>query len=448
MGVKQMISIMRKIAYYWCPKAIIMFVLLALLPLYGIGSASEGQGVVYIIPIRGEITPAMASFVADNIELANTAKAEGVIIEISTLGGRADAAMAIKNAIIESEVPVTVYIEDRAVSAGALITLAANTIVMAPGSHMGAAEPVPNNPKAVSAISAEFKGVAEVRGRDPQIAAAMVDRNIAIPGLTEAGSILSLTAEEAYRVNFADVILYGRDELLRQLGLEEFHITEIHPDARIRIAQFLTRTDVASMLLTIGMLAIMIEIFTAGFGAAGIVGFVSFALYFGGGFIAGHTEWWPILLFALGAGLLIAEATMPGFGILGISGIATVFASLILAAPDPVRGITSVGIAFFVSAVAIPVLGKMFGWAKMLNRFVMAEVLTVEGGNVLVESGKKVPSPGDTGIAITQLRPAGIVEIDGTRYDVISDGDFVLSGEYVKVVQATASKVVVVRYSK
>lgn len=410
--------------------------------------SEQNEGVVYVIPIRGEITPAMAAFVSENIDLANTARAEAIIIEISTLGGRADAAMAIKDSILNSAVPVIVYIQDRAVSAGALISIAANYIAMAPGSHMGAAEPVPNDPKAVSAISAEFKGVAEVRGRDPQIAAAMVDRNISIPNLTEAGSILSITAEEAYKLNFAEVVLYGRANLLEHFELDNFHITEIHPDVGIRIAQFLTRTEVSSILLTIGMLAIAIEVFTAGFGIAGIIGISSFALYFGGGFLAGHTEWWPILLFAIGAVLLIAEAAVPGFGVLGISGIVTVLASLVLAAPDPVRGATAVGIAFITSLIAIPVLGKIFGWTRILGKFVMAEVLTVEGANVFIEPGVNLPFPGDIGVVVTQLRPAGIVEINGRKFDVVSDGDFIQSGENVKVVQATASKIVVVKYSK
>lgn len=426
----------------------IIILMLILFASTGIVFADNANGSVYIIPVRGEITPAMAAFVERNIDLANTARAKGILIEISTLGGRADAAMGIKTAILDSQVPVTVFIEDRAVSAGALISIAANTIIMAPGSHIGAAEPVPNTPKAVAAIAAEFKGAAEARGRNPQIAAAMVDRSIVIPGLTEAGSILSLTAREAYDAGYADALLYGRNEVLKHLDWVGAHINEVYPDISIRIAQFLTRHEVASILLTIGMLALIVEVFAPGFGLPGIIGLISFALYFGGGFLAGHTEWWPIMLFALGIGLLIAEAAMPGFGVLGISGVIVVFASFILAAPDPVRGMTSVGIAFIASAVAIPILGRIFGWAKLLNRFVMAEVLTADVGYVSINESVKIPELGQTGIAVTQLRPAGIAEFGGTRYDCMSDGEFIPGGAEVKVVQATASKIVVVRYSK
>lgn len=426
----------------------IVSIMLMLFVFMGTSYADVSDGSVYVIPIRGEITPAMAAFVVRNIEFANTARAKGILIEISTLGGRADAAMGIKTAILNSQVPVTVFIEDRAVSAGALITVAANTIVMANGSHMGAAEPIPNTPKAVSAIAAEFKGAAEARGRDPRIAAAMVDRNIVIEGLTEAGSILSMTALEAYENGYADALLNTRDEVLTHLGWDNVLINEVHPDVRIRIAQFLTRSEVASILLTLGMLALVIEVFAPGFGLPGILGLLCFALYFGGGFLAGHTEWWPIMLFALGVGLLIAEAAMPGFGVLGISGIILVLVSLVLAAPDPIRGMTSVSIAFVASIIAVPILGKIFGWSKILNRFVMSEVLTADAGKVFIDTSVKVPEPGQTGKALTQLRPAGIAEINGTRYDCISDGEFIPVGSDVKVVQATASKIVVVKYSK
>jgi len=405
-------------------------------------------GSVYIIPVRGEITPAMAAFVTRTIDLANTARAKGIIIEISTLGGRADAAMGIKTAILESRVPVTVFIEDRAVSAGALISIAANHIIMASGSHMGAAEPIPNTPKAVSAITAEFKGAAEARDRDPQVAAAMVDRTIMIPNITEEGSILSLTAQEAYEIGFINALLSSRAEVLTYLGLEGLTVTTVNPDVRIRIAQFLTRSDVASILLTLGMLAFIIELFAPGFGFPGIIGITLFSMYFGGGFIAGHTEWWPILLFALGLGLLIAEAAMPGFGVFGISGIIVVFASLVLAAPDPVRGLTSVGIAFTVSVISIPILGKIFGWQKLLSRFIMADVLNTEAGNVLVNSNTQLPEIGQIGTVLTQLRPSGIVRFGDTRYDCISDGEFIQIDQLVKVVQATNSKIVVVKYNE
>ena len=158
---------------------------------------AETAQAVYIVPVEGEITPAMAAFLESRLTEASRNNAIGVIIEISTLGGRVDSAIQMRDAIIASEVPVVVYIANRAISAGALISIASDTIVMAPGSHIGAAEPVPNEPKALAYVSGEFRTTAELTGRDPQVAMAMVDKTIEIAGLIGAGEILDLTANEA-----------------------------------------------------------------------------------------------------------------------------------------------------------------------------------------------------------------------------------------------------------
>lgn len=410
-------------------------------------SQGNNDDTIFIIPVRGEITPATAIFVADSIEEANQVNAQGIMIEISTLGGRADAAMGIKSSILESRVPVTVFISDRAVSAGALITIAANTILMTPGSQMGAAEPVPTDPKIVSAISAEFRAAAEARGRDPLIAAAMVDRNIVIENLTAKDSILSLTAQEAYRVGFADGIVDDRDDALRFMGWEGSSITEIIPSPLMIVAQFLTRSEIASLLLIIGFLAFSAEFFMPGFGIAGIVGMVAFGLFFGGGLIAGTTQWLPVFMFALGLALLAIEITIPGFGVFGIGGIIVMLTSFVLAAPDPITGIFAVVIALIVTIIAIPIMIKFFGKSKLFRGVVVSDVLKPGMDEVSIYSKVKLPEIGQVGVAITALRPAGIVEFEGVRYDCMSDGQFINAHDKVTVVQATPAKVVVVKYN-
>ena len=126
---------------------LVILMLVASVFIQSSGTVASSNNKIYVIPVKGEITPAMASFVKQKIELANIEEARGVLLVISTLGGRVDAALDIKDAILSSNVPVVVYIKDRAVSAGALISIAANTIVMAPASHIGAAEPIPYSEK-------------------------------------------------------------------------------------------------------------------------------------------------------------------------------------------------------------------------------------------------------------------------------------------------------------
>lgn len=420
---------------------VLMMIMLSFSSVFADAPTSES---VFIIPVRGEITPAMAVFIQDNINEANRVNAKGIIIEISTLGGRADAAMDIKSAILDSNVPVTVFITDRAVSAGALITVAANTILMTPGSQMGAAEPIPNDPKIVSAISAEFRAAAEARGRDPHIAAAMADRSIVIENLTAANSILSLTAQEALRVGFADSIVSDREAALRYLGLENAPLIEISASPLMWIAQFLTRSEVASILLIIGFLGFLVEFFVPGFGVPGIIGLSAFALFFGGGILAGSTQWLPVVLFIVGLVLLIIEIAIPGFGIFGIGGIMVMLTSFVLAANDPVTGIISVVIALIVSLIAIPILYKIFGKSKLFKGIVVSDVLKGGMDEASIYAKVKIPEVGQIGVAITALRPAGIVDFDGVRYDCMSDGQFINAQDEVKVVQATAAKVVVV----
>ena len=408
-------------------------------------SAALTNDKIYIIPVQGEITPAMSSFVKRQIEMADSEEAQGILMVISTLGGRVDAAIDIKDKIIESEIPVVVYIKDRAVSAGALISIAANNIIMAPASHIGAAEPIPYSEKNVAAISAEFRSAAKFRGRDPQVAAAMVDKTIEIPGLTSEGSLLDMTAEEAEAYGYADAIIKGEEEAIAYLGWSDAQIYNAEPDFKIKIAQFLTSMEVASLLLLIGMIAVVIEIFAPGFGLPGIIGIVCFSLYFGGNFLAGNTEWWAVLLFIIGLVLLGIEMAVPGFGIFGISGIIAVLAGLVLAASNPLKGIVSVGIAILAALISIPIFSKYFGGARLFRRLILTEAVKPADSRPDAHHQESVDLIGKTGTSVTPLRPAGIIEIDGNRYDVVSDGEYIPPGEKVKVIESVGSKIVVTR---
>ena len=153
--------------------AAFIFVLVLLLTVFPCSSLAEKVDQVYVVSLKDEITPAMSAYLADQIEMAVLSGAEGIIIDISTLGGQVISALRMRDAILQSEIPIAVFVRTRAVSAGALITIAADTVVMAPGSHMGAAEPIPYSAKAVAMVSGEFRSTAEARGRNPLIAAGM-----------------------------------------------------------------------------------------------------------------------------------------------------------------------------------------------------------------------------------------------------------------------------------
>jgi len=401
------------------------------------------EDTVYVIPVKGEITPAMAVFFKEKIAEADKANAKGIIIEITTLGGRVDAAIKIKEAIINSQTPVAVYVEERAISAGALITIAAPKIIMAPGSHIGSAEPIPYTEKNVAFLRGEFQATAKRWGRDEKIAQAMVDKNIEIPGLSPKGSLLDIDAYTAYQYGYADAVLEGRENVLGYLGLSGMSIVEVVPGLRFRIAQFLTRSDVAPVLLIIGVIAILMELSIQGFGLPGIIGIISLALYFGGSFLAGYAEWWAIVFFLIGGILLIAELYVPG-GILGAVGLAFMLTGLILAAPDFFQGVKYVGTALIATIVAVPILFQLFGRMKTFDKIILSD--TVVGGDK-----KKVNREyssewlGKTGTVISALRPSGSAQIDGEKVDVISDGEFLLPGTKIKVIKVEGLSVVVTR---
>jgi membrane-bound serine protease (ClpP class) len=383
----------------------------------------------------------MAAYLEKQIAAAVADGSTGVLIEINTLGGQVVAATRMRDAIVGAPLPVAVYISDRAISAGALISIAAKKIVMAPGSHIGAAEPVPNEPKTLAFVSGEFRSTAEKTGRDPQIAAAMVDAAIVIPGLVEAGKILDLTSEEAMQVGYAVALAADRAEALQILGWENAALVIGEKDFRFGAAQFLSSYQITSLLLTLGMLLLVAELFIPGFGIAGILGIACFALYFTGGFLAGHTEWWSMLLFGVGAVLLAIEIFVPGFGVFGIGGLLAMFIGIVFAAPNPGQGIGSLAIALVLAIIAVPIFIKFFGRSKLLRRFVLATAETAESG--YVHAASKEDLLGQTGTTLTVLRPSGAVQIAGQRVDALAESEFIDRGVPVEVIRVEGTKVVV-----
>ncbi len=397
---------------------------------------------IHIVPLKGEITPAMSAFLVDQIEMADLAQAKGIIIDISTLGGRVDSALEMRKAITDSKIPIVVFVGDRAASAGALITIAADTIIMAPGSHMGAAEPIPYSEKNVAFVSGEFRTVAEEKGRDPLVAAGMADKDLEVPGFPK-GKLVNLTAEEAAKLDFIDGIESDITGVLEFMNWQNAQVVEIEPDTAVKIAQFLTRSDVASILLIIALFAMVIEIFVPGFGLPGITSIIAFALYFGGAFLAGNTEWWSVILFVIGLVLLIIEIFIPGFGIIGVSGIIMILLGIIFAAPTPGQGILNLGIAVAATAVLIPILVKIFGGPKLFRHLVLHESETVDKGYVNQAENSLSELLGKSGETITPLRPTGTILVGGKRLDAISEGSYLPNGIKIRVVEVQGTKIVV-----
>lgn len=408
---------------------------------------------VYVIPISGTIEPGLASFVKRALRTAEKDASGGrkvaVLIEVGTFGGRVDAAVEIKDALLGSKVPVISFVKERAWSAGALITLAGEHIVMAPGSSIGAAEVrtedgKPVDEKYISAFRTEFAATAESRGRNPQIAAAMVDKDIEIPGVVQSGKLLTLTATRAKELNFIDQVAASRGEVLRLYGFENASAVEISMSPAERLARFLTDPAVSSILLAVGFIGLLIEVLVAGWGLPGTIGLIALGLFFGGRLIAGLAGLEVILLFLLGLALLLLEIfVIPGFGVAGLAGIIAVVASIYMSFSSSTEALLAILVALVstgaVGFFAFKYLKRTSAWDRLIlntrQERELGYVAPLEQSDVVGKVGK----------ALTILRPAGTVEIDGRRLDVVTEGEFIPSDSRVQVVKVEGTRVVVRR---
>jgi len=417
---------------------------------HAVESAEPGEGAVYVIPVRRTVDPGLEAFLDRAIGEAEDAKAALIVFDMDTPGGRLDSAQAIGLRIRDAKVPTVAFVRGRAASAGAYIALNADAIAMAPGSMIGAAMIVDqtgkavDNPKLISAFTSDMAAAAAMNGRNPDIAAGMVDPErvvelAEIGRVKEKGRILSLTADEAHRVGYADQLAATLDDVLRWKGVDDRSVVEVKPTLAERIAAFVTQPGVTTLLLVIGIAGIAIEMLVPGFGAPGIAGLAAFALFFFGHSIAGLAGMEAIALFLLGVVLLVLELFVSSFGILGVLGAAGIVAGVWLSAGE--QGISSLVVALGFALVITVIVAWVFRKRGVWNRFILREQLTEDKGFVPNET--RTDLIGREGVALTPLRPAGVADIGGERVDVVTSGEFVESGRRIRVVTVEGIRVVV-----
>jgi membrane-bound serine protease (ClpP class) len=419
--------------------------------------APARKKVVLVIPIEGMIDLGLAPFVERVLQNAEEIRAEAVILEVNTFGGRVDAAVAIRDALLRSRRPTIAFVNKRAISAGALISLAAEKVVMARGATIGAATPVqmgqPGEPakpveeKSVSYVRKEFRATADARKRPGLIAEAMVDADVEIPDVIEKGKLLTLTTEGALKHKLADFEADSLDELRSKLGLIDAEVRHVQANWAERVVRFLTNPIVASLLMTVGMLGILVELRTPGFGIPGIVGLLSLAAFFWGHWLVELVGWEQILLVTVGVILLVIEVSfVPGFGVVGVLGILALLAGLSsslfgagASIATIVGAVSRVAISTAAALVAGLVLMRFLPALPGGRRLVLATALLGGGRS---ESSPSLPI-GTLGTALSALRPSGIASFGGRRIDVVSEGDFIESGEPLEVVRDEGTRVVV-----
>jgi membrane-bound serine protease (ClpP class) len=407
--------------------------------------ATDGE-IVYIVPLDGPVEAGLQRFLQRSFLEAEQAGATAIILELNTPGGRVDSASDIRDLIFDSPVPVYAYVRYSAISAGAFLALAGQEFYMAPGSSIGAAElrsmtGEEVDEKEISYWEGQMKTVAERQGKDPQVAAAMVRQEIEIEGLVNDRTLLTLTAHQAEEIGFTDGIFNTRSELLVHLGYADATQVMVDQSPAERLARFITNPNVATILISIGMAALVIEIMTAGFGVAGSISILAFALFFGGHIFAGFAGQEVVILFVLGVVLLLIEAVIPNFGIFGLSGMAAIVTSIVLSVGDTGLGLRMVVIALFLTAIIIMASLRFLKRTGLWSQIVLQFSETIDQGYVGPANLSHLV--GKDGITITSLRPSGTAEIEGKRIDVVSEGGFVAQGATVTVTFVEGTRVVV-----
>ena len=417
-------------------------------------------------------------YIQKGFEEAKNLKASTIIIEMNTYGGEVVYADSIRTKILNSDIPVYVFIDNNAASAGALISIACDKIYMRRGATIGAAtvvnqtgEKLPD--KYQSYMRATMRATAEAHGRDtvvngtdttftwkrnPLIAEAMVDERTVVPNVSEAGKILTFTTDEAIKYGYCD----GEAENIRQLiekemGKEPYRLVKYKPGFWDNVRGFLMSPILQSILIMLIIGGIYFEMQSPGIGFALGVAITAAVLYFAPLYIDGLAANWEILLFVIGVGLILVEIfVIPGFGITGIGGIVLVVAGLILSLLNNLNfNFDPVDSTVVTKALLTVISGVVLGFAAMLylsskigskgifRKLALNTSLEKEQGYIGV-SMNETSLVNRTGTAHTVLRPSGKVRIDDKVYDAVStDGTFIEKGSPVRVVRYETGQVYV-----
>ncbi len=398
------------------------------------------------IPVDSTIERGLESFLHRAFADAQKQQADLVILHINTPGGEVNAADQIGQLIRQAPLHVIAYIDNQAFSAGTYIALNANEIIMTPGSSMGAAAPIDlagnaADIKFISGWSNKMKAAAELNNRNPDVARAMVEIDTEFPGLKPKGTVLSLDAQQAKQLGYADDVVSNKEELLKKLGIQPDSLQAIEPTGGELVARWVTSPIVMSLLLIIGLVGIVVELFAPGFGVAGTISLFAFSLYFFGHYVAGFANWLHIGLFVIGILLMLMEIFLPG-GIVGAIGFISIVTGLVMAAYDTQQGLASLGVAALITAIVTFLLVKKYGVKGLFNKFVLGDTQSNEEGYIAPRDQRELE--GKSGIALTPLRPAGVVKVEGgKRVDAVSVGGYIEAGTVIIVVQVEGTRIVV-----
>ncbi|WP_027470647.1 NfeD family protein [Saccharicrinis fermentans] len=438
----------------------------------------QDQAIVYKFDIKREIGSTSWIYTQFAFEEANKVNADVILLHLNTYGGQVVFADSIRTKILNSKIPVHVFIDNNAASAGALISIACDSIYMRPGANIGAAtvvnqsgEKMPD--KYQSYMRSTIRATAEAHGkdtiingtdtayvwkRDPHIAEAMVDESIYIEGIIDTGKILTFTTLEAIENGFCEGKAESINEVIEKLGYREYQIITYKPTFYDGLKGFLTNPILHGILILVIIGGLYFELQSPGIGFPLLASAIAAILYFAPLYIDGLAANWEIILFVIGIVLIALEIfVIPGFGIAGISGIILVFTGLTLSLVDNVVFdfsnvptnelfmsliIVSAG-TFLAFIVAIPLSQKLFT-SGPLAKVALLISQDMDLGYIGVDTEPK-HLIGAVGLAQTTLRPSGKVLINDETYDAVAEIGMVDKGEKIKVIRYASGQLYVVK---
>ncbi len=441
-------------------KHIVHIIIFLITPLFS--HAQEPKKLIYVFNIQDEIAPPVVRTTHKAIEEAKRLNADYILIEMDTYGGLVDAADSIRTKILHCPIPVMVHIKNNAASAGALISIACDSIYMSPGSTIGAATVVDQSGQQVpdkyqSYMRKKMRATAEMNHRNPDIAEAMVDPDVVIPGIIDSGKVLTLTTLEAIKYGFCNGEASSIEEVVKLAGIEEYTIINHTHTLIDKIIGLLIKPLVSGLLIMIIIGGIYFELQTPGIGFPSAAAAIAAILYFAPLYLEGLAENWEILIFIIGLVLIGVEIfVIPGFGITGISGIFLIILSLTLSmignvgfdfpqniVPSILQALLIVIVAIISSiSLSLFLSNKLADWG-LFKKFALATELEA---NVNTEINSNIPLNsliGKTGVVFNDCKPSGKAYIDNKLYDITLQNGFAEKGDNIIVVRTEGNYLIV-----
>jgi len=437
---------------------------------------------VYVIPIQGQIERPLAYAVRRGVAAAGRDHAAAIVLDMDTPGGRLDATEDIMAALASAKAATYTFVNPNAISAGAIIALGTDHIYMAPAGRIGDAMPIVMSPlpfgapqeipaglreKMVSPTAALIRSAAQRKRHDADLAESMVRPEKGYRAgnwqVCPTGQILTLTSQDAaqlvgepQRPLLSAGTVESLSELLAQIGLARSPVVRVTISPAERVARVIDSFPYSGLLLAVGLLALYVELKTPGFGFPGIAGTLLLLLWFWGHHIAGLAGMGEVLLFVSGVALLVVEILfIPGFGVIGVIGLAMMFAALVMAMVEHVPGspwyrtpdwhlrdaVFNLGTALLLVAGAGALLVRFLPRTRLFGRVALQTTVSRAAGYHAASSPEAVI--GLRGTSVTPLRPAGIAVFGNRRLDVVTRGDFLPPNTPIVIVETDGNRIIV-----